>query len=55
MRAKYLRLLLLAVLVTSSGCIDAVQEGVTGGISEGFEDVISDFVESILGDALSAE
>ena len=54
MRTQSFRLLLLvAVLLAGGGCIDAVREGVTDGISKGLKDVVSNFLEPILGDALN--
>ncbi len=41
--------------LASTGCIDAVKDGVTGGITEGIENVLSDVVELVFEDVIDSE
>ena len=56
-RPRPLTILLVAIscCIASTGCIDLVREGVTGGFAEGIENFISDAVESVIEDVIESE
>jgi len=49
-----LPLTLLLLSVSQAGCVDAAREGITGGLSKGLENVISDAVEDLLAGILDS-